>query len=628
MKPIQTLHINYFKFFADNASINVDGKHLLIYGENGSGKSSIYWALYTLLEAVYKDDIDLNKYFIKSNDNSLLNLHTSNPNDSFVRLELENGKNYQIGLNNFTIRDDNKEAAEATSRGSDFINYRFMFRLIDFRHREEIDLFSLFEKDVFPYIKTRNVFKLIHEANESSDFNEIWNDLKKGRNKEDEKGFIIVNVEINQREYSNKLRGFIQELNSILTDVNVSGNEILRTELGYFDIRFELKCIQEFKKFGGGGELSDKESDIPDGSPKITLSIPEYQGLSNAIKKPHSFLNEAKLTAIGIAIRFAILNYRNDYVDGADFQLLVLDDLLISLDMSNRRKVLDLLLNRYTQNYQLIVLTHDKSFYHYAAKKIKVEYGVESDWEIIEMYEDDLSTPSKPYIAKKSNQLTRAEDFFKEHDYPACGFYLRKECESILDDILPDKFKFNVTAGNATIPKNLNDKINSLQEFCQYEGIDYSPFKELKIYKDIILNTLAHNDMNSPIYRQELKSILKIVSNLSNIKRGQIILKTGKDFFLELKNNETEDFVKLSIRTRESFVLVQEEGKPIRLSNFGKCELRQIDTGTGWNEQVQGYDDIKQIIDLYKDQLGITQNYDLLDTLIYRGHPLRDKLNN
>ncbi|MFY7938371.1 MAG: AAA family ATPase [Flavobacterium sp.] len=631
MKPIQSLHINYFKFFADNAPIEINGKHVLLYGENGSGKSSIYWALYTLLEAVYKTDAEINKYFMITHDDSLVNLHAKLIADSFVSLELSDRTIYRIGYDNSSIRQNSH--AEATLRGSDFMNYRFMFKISDHRHHDEIDLFPLFEKEVFPYIKTRNAFQLIHGGvNEVFDFNEIWDDLKKGRYKDDFDKNISINGEVEQKRYADQLRRFVSELSSLAQEININGNYILQEDLEYDKIRFEITCIQEFNKLGGRGDLAGKEGDFPVGFPKIKLGIPEYNGFTNAIKKPQSFLNEAKLTAIGIAIRFAILARRLDYADGADFQLLVMDDLLISLDMSNRRKVLDMLLNKYADKFQLFILTHDRGFYNFAQKKIKVEYGKEKEWEMIEMYQDNLSPHPKPYIKKQVNKLKKAEDYFNEHDYPACGLYLRTECERVLDEILPDKFNFSVKVNSdehdGSNSKKLNDQIKSLEGFCNYEGIDFQPFKELKIYKDVILNTLAHNDIESPLYSQELKAIINILKDLAKIKRGKKILDSGKDLLVELTDPSIQGQIKLSIRTREGFVLVEEEGKLPRLSNFGKCELRKFDTGAGWVNLEQGYDDIKSLIDDYKNQLGINQEYELLDLIQYRGNPLRNKIQN
>lgn len=48
MSKINKLTLSNFKFFGKEETIELNGNHLLLYGENGSGKSSIYWALYTL----------------------------------------------------------------------------------------------------------------------------------------------------------------------------------------------------------------------------------------------------------------------------------------------------------------------------------------------------------------------------------------------------------------------------------------------------------------------------------------------------------------------------------------------------------------------------------------------------
>src|SRR5688500_7202205 len=78
MNRIDKLHINNFKFFQDEKPIELKGNHLLLYGENGSGKSSIYWALYTLFEASLKGkDDDIKKYFSKTikKEDTLVNIH-------------------------------------------------------------------------------------------------------------------------------------------------------------------------------------------------------------------------------------------------------------------------------------------------------------------------------------------------------------------------------------------------------------------------------------------------------------------------------------------------------------------------------------------------------------------------
>src|SRR5690554_5431958 len=73
MSRIDTLQIHNFKFFNEQEPIKLEGKHLLLYGENGSGKSSIYWSLYTMLQSATKDRNQIEKYFIPNNDEHLIN---------------------------------------------------------------------------------------------------------------------------------------------------------------------------------------------------------------------------------------------------------------------------------------------------------------------------------------------------------------------------------------------------------------------------------------------------------------------------------------------------------------------------------------------------------------------------
>ena len=78
MSRIETLHIHNLKFFDEQKPIKLGGKHLLLFGENGSGKSSVYWILYTLFKCSLKDKADFQKYFKQpalENPVSLVNIY-------------------------------------------------------------------------------------------------------------------------------------------------------------------------------------------------------------------------------------------------------------------------------------------------------------------------------------------------------------------------------------------------------------------------------------------------------------------------------------------------------------------------------------------------------------------------
>ena len=75
MASISKITIDGFKAFPNRfEDINLDGKNLLLYGENGSGKSSIYYALHCLLQSQVVDKSTT--YFDPYASESLVNKDT------------------------------------------------------------------------------------------------------------------------------------------------------------------------------------------------------------------------------------------------------------------------------------------------------------------------------------------------------------------------------------------------------------------------------------------------------------------------------------------------------------------------------------------------------------------------
>lgn len=74
MPSINKIHITGFKAFPNDFELQLEGKHLLMYGENGSGKSSIYYALHCIFQAPLKSDIG-KKYFNVDNEQHLKNVN-------------------------------------------------------------------------------------------------------------------------------------------------------------------------------------------------------------------------------------------------------------------------------------------------------------------------------------------------------------------------------------------------------------------------------------------------------------------------------------------------------------------------------------------------------------------------
>ena len=98
MASISKITINGFKAFPKEFNLNLDGKNLLMYGENGSGKSSIYYALHALLQSQCHD---IKKYFNKNSDECIVNTMTATPVPK-VSVKFENSDiTYNISENGY-----------------------------------------------------------------------------------------------------------------------------------------------------------------------------------------------------------------------------------------------------------------------------------------------------------------------------------------------------------------------------------------------------------------------------------------------------------------------------------------------------------------------------------------------
>src|SRR5580693_2908146 len=166
MNRIDTIQISNFKFFQNQAPIKLGGNHLLLYGENGSGKSSIYWALYTLFEASIKgSDDEIKKYFSKiiRIEDSLINIHateiTPGADDYNSFIEIMTNDNvpvsYKISKTSLGIRGNTN--AQYINYASDYINYRMLLSFSAFRHSDQIDLFEVFIESVLKYVQFSRV---------------------------------------------------------------------------------------------------------------------------------------------------------------------------------------------------------------------------------------------------------------------------------------------------------------------------------------------------------------------------------------------------------------------------------------------------------------------------------------
>lgn len=407
------------------------------------------------------------------------------------------------------------------------------------------------------------------------------------------------------KKFNTFAKHFNKELKDLIDFINVNAPVMLK-KLGY-DIDFELH-YEELKYHKADVNFNFE-------SFKIQFIITSYLGTAITINRPQSFLNEAKITAIAIAIRLTILRRRINSQAGDILKFIVFDDVMISLDMTNRDRLIDFLLdpvNKFSEDYQLLFLTHDRSLFFYLKDKIR-NVGLKDEWVYKEMFVSSVGQNETPSIYDYPNKISKAEYYLEKHDYPACGIYLRVLCEEILDRLYPDPLKYEVKPNQEGLYEkkfqNLNDKINHLEWFCTKENIDYNDFKDLKTYKSVILNSLAHNDVQSPIYKIELIKVLEVLKKLELIKRDSQLAKPNETFKISFTKDDGNLYL-IGITIKDRLIVLEKDSDFKRLSDFCKANITYInDNGVEDKEINIEYESIQAIVKETCTQLGI----DLVD---------------
>ncbi|MEY3498855.1 MAG: hypothetical protein RL308_524 [Bacteroidota bacterium] len=519
---LHEIHINNFKFFPqqkkDSPLLKIDGNNLLIYGENGSGKSTIFWALYTLFENAFKiNEFEIEKYFVKSSEFSLVNIYARNNQITNIKIVLKDGANkveYEVNNNIHQIVSNLRNSSlREIGMASDFINYRVIFRLHQIKHSNENDLFGWFKDEIFPYI-------LIADIDSTKSVDIVYKEISNGPSKvksfdlvdtfvypnstmESHSHQVVKNQFKKYKKYKNTVKKWNTKLEKYLKTINLRANDILLKD---FNLEFEIKLIYKPSTF----TISDNNFEWVE--PKIELKIPKYNGKRNVIKKPHTFLNEAKWTSIALALRFAIIEDWTNRPSQALLKVLVIDDMLLSLDMGNRDTVLNILLDRVVDDYQLILMTHDRYFYEMT--KIKIgRKGKMSDWLKLEMYEDtEINTNKRvPIIIAEKGKLSKAWGLFKSKDFASSANMLRQASEKLCRTYLSPQEQL----GGDYKLLNLNGLLERLISKATEAGITINLIKDLLDYKNNIMNPSSHYDIEYPLFENELKKALDTLDNIS-----------------------------------------------------------------------------------------------------------------
>lgn len=484
MKRIHSIDLKHFKAFRDTPPIELGGKNLLLYGANGSGKSSIFWALYTFLQSSQKLPEEVQKYFDPSHRESLVNIDKAEAATSSITLHIGeevDAKSTVPVCIALDVHETSEPDLKKANLASDFVTYRVLFRFYHFNNSEEIDLWDVFSREILPFCSSPL------SGNLADDWIDLLSeDPYKEIQRQKARGGIALGI---YDKYESRLKVFKVGLEGSLDSI---GKEAQKFYDQHFDqdgektLTLALRLARPPSYDRKGHEMK-----IPKISLLITLG-------GKPITRPQSFLNEAKLTQIAISVRFGATKAN---LQQAPMKLLVLDDLLISLDMSNRMQVINIILSdKDLADYQKIIMTHDQGFYNEIRRSIGSDHG---KWTFKRLH---CPNSGELQCMSDKDDLQLAEEYLAQDQLEYAAVALRKAAEANLKCFEELKLgmvfeggRFRSLSNNlrAARKRMLEDSVLKIRQLLKTEGIDETSIAHLIIVDDAAMKARSALDKSS-----------------------------------------------------------------------------------------------------------------------------------
>ncbi|GLB47696.1 AAA family ATPase [Neptunitalea lumnitzerae] len=494
---ITEIEINNFRAFYGKHTISLDkdGKNLMVYGENGSGKSSFFLALKTFFESAAKpvNLQALENIFIPQKDKDTASLKFVVKQDdkasSSTTIEINVKNNEITGPEKLLIADANKIKG--------FFDYKSLLKthLVETKN---VNLFDLLVFNILAEQENRVTTKQIGKEWESIVYDS--HELRQGVHVRNRLRTNIANFNLGVDE---KIKAIEKDTNTFIQS------------FGYnIDVKFNYIGIS----YHGRRDIRDKSIEV----------------VIDFFKKPiaqhQHFLNEARLSALAISLYLATV--KSNPSQGV-LKTLVLDDLLIGLDMSNRLPLLDIIKNHFQDDFQIIMTTYDKVWF----ELVKNYFG-ESKWKYIDIFSKRLNDNNFeiPIIKQNTDYIEQAEHYLKEKDFKASAVYVRSEFEKLVNNIC-DKH-------NLLVKYKANSKELKSDDFWKaiktQTNIDDALIAEVETCRGTVMNPFSHHDLTKPVFEAELKKSIEVVKKLKTPPFSKDASKTYEKLSLAIKDLEAK----------------------------------------------------------------------------------------
>ena len=439
MIKIEKIELNNFRFFIDeeeNNTFKPNAKGMLVYGENGSGKSSLYKAFDFLTKPTIAEE-----EFAKS-------INIFKQDDTYLEFEFDNNETLKIDGDHLSLGSD-YDFIKTLSVSKPIIDYKLLLKVSYSTEQEEKkDLYKFFENILSQYPIGQN---------------KILKNLKE----EEDESYFSVFEKILKEELFDEINIFLElfEQNFKLTEIN-------------FSALFQ----------------------------KINLKIEYFESERTDYQ---NFLNEARLSALAMSIYFAIIKKQFDNLEDNSLKILVLDDLLISLDMNNRLSLIEILESEFS-DFQIFFFTHEKALYDLINEKMNLK--------AYEIYVNKKDGYEVPFIKQSNSLMTQAIYQKETQNYGCSANILRQYTEKLLCDFLPKELildrRCKVSNLDTLLKKAKKYEETKPTTTKNQEIID--SFVKLRTFKRVLLNDASHYN-STEIYKSEVENTIEVLTTLEDL---------------------------------------------------------------------------------------------------------------
>ena len=480
--PLRIKHLTLTDFRAfpgpTPARFDLDGKNLLVYGENGAGKSSLFHALSGIFALKLPQDA------LRKHKNVFSGLPDT---DCKVAVEFSDGGaavEWTVSSHPGSLRGRAPDAriTEAALRRA-CLDYR---ALLDTNYKQGNGSINLFDIAVEHLLRD---FPVTVTGGTATTLGELWNKVQGGM-PATHTSAAFKHINDACVEFNTAFRGAFPALIPLI-------NELMQL-LGWKDV--------EIKGFNTPGLTYNRAHRRKDRAVDGQQLTPELSFRNHILTTPQLFLNEARLSALGLSIYLAGRLACTPTTPSTALKLLVLDDVLIGLDHSNRLPVLDLLQAKFA-DWQTVLLTHDRNWFDLARSHLP-----EAGWKCVEVYEgDNAAVAPIPIVRSTQNRparalLDKAKELVQTHYVEAAANYARQAFElgvRAACEVKSIAMPYRVYPKTDKPPLQAQDFLDKLKQWPGSNNVPKADWDavlaRLETLKNVVMNPYSHpNAPNIP----------------------------------------------------------------------------------------------------------------------------------